>query len=105
MALMSCFYSTDFKDIFIILPLTGLAFETFHNIPEILADMLEIEEQDRLEGKYRNLLNFSLFYAQSLMWCFIPIVFLYFPNTDDNQWGMLISGASGILSVLFALMI
>jgi len=105
LALLSCFFSNDFMDIFIILPLTGFAFETFHSIPEILADLAEIEERDSFKGRYRSLLGFSFFSAQVLMFLIMPCIFLMFPDSDDNLWGMFIAGTSGLLSVIFALFV
>lgn len=104
-ALLSCFYTDDFMDIFVILPLTGFAFETFHLLPEIIADMTEMEEQEVFKGRYRNLLGFSFFCAQVMMFLINPLIFLYYPDTDDNLWGMAIAGGSGLLSVLFALFV
>jgi hypothetical protein len=105
LALLSCFYSNDFMDIFIILPLTGFAFETFHTLPEIMSDMIEMEENENFRGKYRNMLGFSFLCAQVLMFLIMPTVFLMFPDTDDNLWGMAIAGGSGLLSVFFALFV
>jgi len=92
-------------DVFIILPLTGFAFETFHSVPSILADLLEIEEKEKLKGRYRSLLSFGFFSAQCLMLLIVPCIFLLFPDSDDNLWGMFIAGTSGLLSVFFALFI
>ncbi len=105
LALLSCFFSNDFMDIFIILPLTGFAFETFHSVPEIIADMVEMDEREAVKGRYRSLLGFSFFCAQVLMFLIMPLIFLMFPDSDDNLWGMFFAGTSGLFSVVFALFV
>ena len=83
---------------FIMLCFTGFAFETFHVIPGMLADILEVQELGQHYGKYRHLLGFSLFYAQVFMFFLVPLGFLMFPDRDDTTWGMLAAGSSMLAS-------
>jgi len=102
LAILICLYCGNLNSTFLVIPLTGVAFQTFHTVPEILAELLETEESIATSGTYRRLLDFSFFYAQVLMFLVVPLIFIFFPDRDDNQWGMLVSAFSGLASVLFA---
>jgi len=104
-ALYACLALDSFNSIFLVIPLTGFAFQTFHSVPEILAEIQETEENLNVAGTYRRLLDFSFFYAQVLMFLVVPIVFIFFPDRNDNQWGMLVAASSGVLSAIFTLFI
>ena len=104
-ALFGCLMIDNLNFIFLVIPLTGLAFQTFHAVPEILAEILENQEGVSVAGTYRRLLDFSFFYAQVIMFLVVPLVFLFFPDRDDNQWGMLVAASSGLLSVIFTIFI
>ena len=82
---------------FIIIPLVGPALETFHIIPGLLADIAEFQETGKVLGRYRHLLGFSLFYAQVMMFLVVPLCFLFFPERNDNEWGMLAAGSSALV--------
>ena len=82
---------------FIIIPLVGPALETFHIIPGLLADVAEFQETGKIIGRYRHMLGFSLFYAQVMMFLVVPLCFLFFPDRNDNQWGMFAAGTSALV--------
>ena len=102
LAILTCLFFDNLNSTFLIIPFTGVAFQTFHTVPEILAELLENEEGIPVSGTYRNLLDFSFFYAQVLMFLVIPLIFIFFPDRDDNEWGMLVAAVSGLASVMFA---
>ncbi len=104
-ALYACLALDSLNSIFLVIPLTGFAFQTFHSVPEILAEMQEAEENLSTAGAYRRLLDFSFFYAQVLMFLVVPIIFIFFPERNDNQWGMLVAASSGVLSAIFTIFI
>lgn len=85
---------------FLLLALSGPALETFHVLPGILGDLIEVEETKKHLGHYRHLLSFSLFYAQVLMFLIVPLFFLIDPDRDDNLWGMLSAGSSMLLAAV-----
>jgi len=103
--LLDCAFVYDYSDVFVVLPLTGFAFQTFQIIPEVIADILEKHEKGCAKGDYKQLLSFNLFYAQALTFVFIPFIFLLFPNISDNLWGILVAGAGGLISAIFALFV
>lgn len=104
-ALYACLFFDSLNSVFLVIPLTGFAFQTFHSVPEILSEIIEAEEGINVPGTYRKLLDLSFFYAQVLMFLIVPLVFIFFPERDDNQWGMLVSATSGLLSVVFTIFI
>jgi len=104
-SLFVCLFFDTLGSVFIVIPFTGFAFQTFHSVPEILSEILEEEEGITVPGTYRRLLDFSFFYAQVLMFLIVPLIFIFFPDRDDNQWGMLVSAGSGLLSAVFTLFI
>lgn len=105
LALFACLLLGDLSSVFIVIPLTGFAFQTFHTVPELLAEISETEEGITTPGHYRRLLDSSFFYSQVLMWLVVPLAFVFFPTRDDNQWGMLAAASSGLASVFFTLFI
>ena len=105
LSLFACIFFDTLGSVFLVIPFTGLAFQTFHYVPEILSELLEEEEGVSVPGKYRRLLDFSFFYAQVLMFLIVPCIFIFFPERDDNQWGMLVSATSGLLSAIFTIFI
>lgn len=104
LAIFACLLLGDLNSVLFVIPLTGFAFQTFHTVPELLAEIVETEE-GTIAGRYRRLLDSSFFYAQVLMWLIVPFAFVFFPTRDDNQWGMLAAASSGLASVIFALFI
>lgn len=104
-ALYACLALDSLNSIFLVIPLTGFAFQTFHSVPEILAEIQEAEENLSTAGVYRRLLDFSFFYAQVLMFLVVPIIFIFFPDRNDNLWGMLVAASSGVLSAIFTIFI
>lgn len=104
-AILSCWFNNTFSSCIIVIALTGFAFETFHVIPGIMGDIAEVEETGKHLGHYRHELGFSLFYAQVLMFLLIPLLFLSFPDRDDNLWGMYSSGASILFGAFLGIFI
>jgi len=105
LSLLSSYYYDEIKDIFIILPFCGLAFATFHQIPERMADLIEEKYSDESKGTYKQMLNLSLFLAQILMFLVVPLIFILYPDRDDNLWGMLSAGVTGLSAAVFILVV
>lgn len=104
-ALLYCAFINDFSDVFIVLPFTGFSFQTFHEVPETLAELLEKEEKKKNKANYKQLLSYSLFYNQVFTFMLLPLFFLLFPDRDDNLWGILVAGACGLMSAFIAIFI
>ena len=104
-SLLNCFNVDHFRDIFIVLPLCGFAFATFHSMPEKIADIIEEKYEDQPKGIYKNMLNLSLFLSQVVMFLIVPGVFLLYPERDDNLWGMLSAGVTGLSACFFIMVV
>ena len=101
-ALIYSYKIESFKLNFIILPFLGFAFASFSNLSVIVSDF----QDSNRNYNYEKMLNSTMFFAQSLMFCIFPLIYSAVSPDSDYIIGFLVSaGVCSGLASFFAIFI
>mmetsp|Transcript_30174 Transcript_30174/g.34280 ORF Transcript_30174/g.34280 Transcript_30174/m.34280 type:complete len:370 (+) Transcript_30174:1-1110(+) len=100
-ALISTLWVKSFYWEFFVIPMCGPAYATLGTVLESISVRYEKEQEVR-GGTFSKMFSISVFFSQIVMFCVIPVIFLFFPNIDDNVWALFIGGCCAALASVFS---